>query len=56
MQVDLWYHGEYAYAKYLNFTIDGSDTKYTLHYYTYAGGTTGDSFYFQNGMQFTTYD
>ena len=41
---------------YYGFTIGDRSTAYALNYYYFAGGKAGDSFYYQKGMKFSTYD
>jgi len=46
-----WY-----YAEYNTFVVMGEEDNYKLHVYEYSGNAGRDSFSYQNGMMFTTYD
>ena len=56
LRVDLedW-AGNKAYATYSTFSVGDAASGYRLSVSGYAG-TAGDSFYYHNGMKFTTYD
>ncbi len=47
--------GDWGYAKYDSFKIDGADNDYTLHIGAFSGNI-GDSLKNENGMKFSTLD
>jgi len=49
------FDGNKKYAEYRTFYIDGENDNYRLHVSSYSG-TAGDSFSYQNGMEFSTKD
>jgi len=48
--------GGWFYAQYSTFVVMGEEDNYKLHVYEYSGNAGQDSFSYQNGMMFTTYD